>query len=168
RRARPGGGDEEVPVEDLAQGDVVHVRPGERFPVDGVVREGRSEADEQLVTGESRPVPKAAGDAVVAGALNGSGFLAVTATAVGEDATPARIGRLVARAQLAKAPVQKLVDKVTAVFVPVVVGLAALTLVGWLVAGGDWGEALGAAIAVLVIACPCALGLATPAALVAG
>ncbi|GLK76583.1 copper-translocating P-type ATPase [Methylopila jiangsuensis] len=168
RRARPDGGEEEVAVEALAEGDVVHVRPGERFPVDGVVRDGRSEADEQLVTGESRPIAKAPGDAVVAGALNGSGFLAVAATAVGEDATPARIARLVARAQLAKAPVQKLVDKVTAVFVPVVVGLSALTLVGWLLAEGDWGRALGAAIAVLVIACPCALGLATPAALVAG
>ncbi|MFD1703065.1 heavy metal translocating P-type ATPase [Methylopila henanensis] len=168
RRARTDGGEDDVAVEDIAIGDLVNVRPGERFPVDGVVREGRSEADEQLITGESRPVPKAAGDAVAAGALNGSGFLAVEATAVGEDATPARIGRLVARAQLAKAPVQRLVDRVTAVFVPVVVALAVVTFAGWMLAGAGAGVALSAAIAVLVIACPCALGLATPAALVAG
>ncbi|GBD50782.1 heavy metal translocating P-type ATPase [Methylopila sp. Yamaguchi] len=164
----PDGREEDVAVDALRAGDIVRVRPGERFPVDGLVVEGRSDADEQLVTGESKPVAKAAGDAVIAGAMNGSGSLLVEASAVGEDATPARIGRLVARAQLAKAPVQRLVDRVTAVFVPVVVGIAAATFVGWLLAGAGAGAALGHAIAVLVIACPCALGLATPAALVAG
>ncbi|HEY0292105.1 MAG TPA: heavy metal translocating P-type ATPase [Hansschlegelia sp.] len=168
RRRLAGGHEEEVSVEALGLGDVVLVRPGERVPVDGVIAEGASDVDEQLVTGESKPVKKALGDAVIAGSLNGSGFLVVEATAVGEDATPARIGRLVARAQLAKAPVQRLVDRVTAVFVPVVVAIAVATLFGWLLAGGGPGAALGHAIAVLVIACPCALGLATPAALVAG
>ena len=168
RRRGSDGREETVAVEALAVGDRVAVRPGERLPVDGRILEGASALDEALVTGESRPAPKQAGDAVVAGSLNGSGFLLVEATATGEDATPARIGRLVARAQLAKAPVQRLVDRITTVFVPVVVGLAALTFVGWLLAGAGAGTALGHAIAVLVIACPCALGLATPAALVAG
>jgi len=168
RRRTRDGAEEQVAVEALALGDVVLVRPGERVPVDGAVLEGESALDESLVTGESKPVAKAAGDPVVAGSLNGSGFLAVTATAVGEDATPARIGRLVARAQLAKAPVQRLVDRVTAIFVPAVVAIAAVTFAGWLIAGAGFGAALGHAIAVLVIACPCALGLATPAALVAG
>lgn len=167
-RRRLGEREEEVPVESLAPGDLVAVRPGERLPVDGAVVEGETNVDEQLVTGESRPVPKRAGDSVVAGSLNGSGFLVISATAIGEDATPARIGRLVARAQLAKAPVQRLVDRVTAVFVPVVVALSVLTFAGWLIADAGFGAALGHAIAVLVIACPCALGLATPAALVAG
>jgi Cu+-exporting ATPase len=167
-RRRVDGREEEVAVESLEPGDLVLVRPGERLPVDGAIVEGETEVDEQLVTGESRPVPKRAGDALVAGSLNGSGFLVVAATAVGEDATPARIGRLVARAQLAKAPVQRLVDRVTAVFVPIVVALSIITFVGWLIAGAGLGVSLGHAIAVLVIACPCALGLATPAALVAG
>ncbi|GLK67211.1 heavy metal translocating P-type ATPase [Hansschlegelia plantiphila] len=168
RRRDASGREEEAPIEALGLGDVVLVRPGERVPVDGLIAEGASDVDEQLVTGESKPVKKALGDAVIAGSLNGAGFLVVEATAVGEDATPARIGRLVARAQLAKAPVQRLVDRVTAVFVPVVVAIAIVTLVGWLLAGAGAGPALGHAIAVLVIACPCALGLATPAALVAG
>ena len=167
-RRRVADGEETVAIEALAVGDRVAVRPGERTPVDGRVIEGSSELDEALVTGESRPVSKREGDAVIAGSLNGSGFLIVEATATGEDATPARIGRLVARAQLAKAPVQRLVDRVTRVFVPVVVALAAATFAGWLIAGAGAGVALGHAIAVLVIACPCALGLATPAALVAG
>jgi Cu+-exporting ATPase len=165
---RVGGREEEVAVEALEPGDLVLVRPGERLPVDGQIVEGETEVDEQLVTGESRPVAKKTGDAVVAGSLNGAGFLVVSATAVGEDATPARIGRLVARAQLAKAPVQRLVDRVTAVFVPIVVALSVVTFFGWLIAGAGFGSSLGHAIAVLVIACPCALGLATPAALVAG
>jgi Cu+-exporting ATPase len=168
RRRTPEGREQEVPVDALALGDLVAIRPGERFPVDGIVREGRSEADERLITGESRPVVKDVGESVVAGALNGSGFLLVEASAVGEDATPARIARLVARAQLAKAPVQRLVDRVTAIFVPVVVAISVATFFGWLLAGTGVGLALGHAIAVLVIACPCALGLATPAALVAG
>ncbi|MFL1876408.1 HAD-IC family P-type ATPase, partial [Hansschlegelia beijingensis] len=132
RRRTRDGGEEQVSVEAVALGDVVLVRPGERMPVDGQVLEGESALDESLITGESKPVPKTVGDPVVAGSLNGSGFLAITATAVGEDATPARIGRLVARAQLAKAPVQRLVDRVTAVFVPVVVAIAVVTFVGWL------------------------------------
>jgi Cu+-exporting ATPase len=168
RRQTADGREEQAPVEALAVGDVVLVRPGERVPVDGRIVEGESALDEALITGESRPIAKAAGDAVTAGSLNGSGFLVIEATAVGEDATPARIGRLVARAQLAKAPVQRLVDRITEIFVPVVLAIAAATFAGWLIAGAGAGAALGHAIAVLVIACPCALGLATPAALVAG
>jgi Cu+-exporting ATPase len=162
------GREVEVALEDVAEGDRLLVRPGERFPADGSVEEGVSEVDEALITGESRPVPKQAGDGVIAGSLNGTGHLTVTARAVGEDSTLARMARLVEQAQIAKAPVQQLVDRIAAVFVPVVLGLAVLTALGWLVAGAGADAAFGAAVAVLVIACPCALGLATPAALVAG
>lgn len=169
-RARIRRGDREIDVaiEEVAGGDIVVVRPGERLPVDGTVAEGRSEVDEALITGESRPVAKNVGDAVVSGSLNGVGLLRITAGAVGEDTTLARMARLVERAQIAKAPVQQLVDRIAAVFVPVVLGLAVLTAAGWLLAGAGVDTAFGAAVAVLVIACPCALGLATPVALVAG
>ncbi|GLS75000.1 heavy metal translocating P-type ATPase [Oharaeibacter diazotrophicus] len=162
------GGLATVAVEDLAPGDRILVRPGERVAVDGVVAEGEGHVDESLVTGESVPVRKGAGDAVVGGTVNGEGALTVLVRAVGEDTTLARITRLVENAQSGKAPVQRLVDRVSAVFVPVVMALAAATFAGWLLAGGGFEAALVAAVSVLVIACPCALGLATPTALVAG
>lgn len=159
---------EVVSVDDLKRGDRILVRPGERVAIDGRIEEGASELDESLVTGESLPVAKAAGDTVTAGTINGSGALVVTVRAVGEGTTLARIARLVEQAQIAKAPVQKLVDTVSAIFVPVVVAFSIATFAGWLLAGGGTEQAFVAAVAVLVIACPCALGLATPAALVAG
>ncbi|MDW8368833.1 MAG: heavy metal translocating P-type ATPase, partial [Geminicoccaceae bacterium] len=162
------GREVEVGIEEVAVGDLVLVRPGERVPVDARIREGESELDESLVTGESLPVRRGPGDRVIAGALNGTGLLRCVAERVGEDTTLARIRELVERAQRGKAPIQRLVDRVSAVFVPVVVALALATFAGWLVAGGGLERALVAAVAVLVIACPCVLGLATPAALVAG
>ena len=162
------GVEQELHVAALRVGDLVRVRPGERLPVDGVVTDGHSAVDEALITGESLPVPKAEGDAVTGGAVNGEGLLTVRCTALGAESRLARIARFVEQAQGAKPPIQKLVDRVSAVFVPVVVGLALATLLGWGVVRGDWGAALLHAVAVLVIACPCALGLATPAALMAG
>ncbi|MCE4557292.1 heavy metal translocating P-type ATPase [Roseateles cellulosilyticus] len=162
------GAEQELPISALRMGDLVRVRPGERLPVDGVVTEGHSAVDESLITGESLPVPKAAGDAVTGGAVNGDGLLTVRCTALGAESRLARIARFVEEAQGAKPPIQRLVDRVSAVFVPAVVGIAAVTLLGWGLARGDWGAAVIHAVAVLVIACPCALGLATPAALMAG
>ena len=161
-------GERDVPVGQLAVGDLVLVRPGERVAIDGEVTAGRSHLDESLVTGESLPVSKHPGDRVIGGSLNGEGVLTVRASAVGTETTLARIIRLVESAQAAKAPVQRLVDRVSAVFVPVVLGIAVLTFLGWVVATGDVERALVDAVAVLVIACPCALGLATPTALMAG
>ncbi|WP_440468253.1 heavy metal translocating P-type ATPase [Pseudomonas sp. YH-1] len=162
------GIEEDVAIAELRLGDEVLVRPGERFPVDGEVLAGQSHADEALITGESLPVPKDIGDPVTGGAINGEGVLRVKTTALGGETVLARIIRLVEDAQAAKAPIQKLVDKVSNVFVPVVIGIALLTLVGWLIAGAGWEQALINAVAVLVIACPCALGLATPTAIMAG
>ncbi|HNM42315.1 heavy metal translocating P-type ATPase [Plasticicumulans sp.] len=162
------GVETEVPVARLQVGDVCLVRPGARIPADGRVLEGRSHADESLLTGESVPVAKAPGDAVTGGALNGEGLLRIEVGAVGAESRLARIVRLVERAQAAKAPVQRLADRVAAVFVPAVVGLAVLTVAGWLLAGAGLETALVNAVAVLVIACPCALGLATPAAILVG
>ncbi|MEQ8967088.1 MAG: heavy metal translocating P-type ATPase [Azospirillaceae bacterium] len=167
-RVERDGEEVEVAIDSVARGDVVVVRPGERLPVDGRVLEGESEVDESLITGESLPVAKAAGDAVTGGAINGAGRLRVEATAVGTDSTLSRIVALVEAAQAGKAPVQRLVDRISAVFVPVVVAIAVATFVGWLAAGGGFETALVAAVSVLVIACPCALGLATPTAIVAG
>ncbi len=161
-------GTEVVPVSALRLGDLVLVKPGERVAVDGVIRQGASEMDESLITGESLPVLRSSGDAITAGTINGSGALTVEATALGEDTTLSRIIRLVENAQTGKAPVQRLVDKVSAIFVPTVVGLAVLTFAVWLAVDGNFEHALIAAVSVLVIACPCALGLATPTALVAG
>jgi Cu+-exporting ATPase len=158
----------EVAVEAVRVGDRLVVRPGERVPVDGAVLEGRSHADESLVTGESLPVAKAAGDAVIGGSVNAEGPLVVRATAVGAETTLARIIRLVESAQAKKAPIQRLVDRVSAVFVPVVVGIALVTVLGWGLATQDWAQAILNAVAVLVIACPCALGLATPTAIMVG
>ncbi|HRW60145.1 MAG TPA: heavy metal translocating P-type ATPase [Defluviicoccus sp.] len=158
----------QVPIGLVRAGDVVMVRPGERVPVDGVIEEGASELDEALITGESMAVARGPGEPVIGGAINGTGRLRVRATAVGASSTLARIVRLVENAQSGKAPIQRLVDRVTRVFVPVVVLAAAATLAGWLLAGAGIERGLIAAVAVLVVACPCALGLATPMALVAG
>jgi P-type Cu+ transporter len=162
------GREEIVGVEMLARGDRVLVRPGERVPADGLIDSGESHLDESLVTGESVPVVRAAGDSVITGAINGEGALVIAVTAAGEDTTLARITRLVENAQSGKAPVQKLVDRVSAIFVPVVVAVSIVTLSTWLLIGGGLEAAIVAAVSVLVIACPCALGLATPTALVAG
>ncbi|HVL72215.1 MAG TPA: heavy metal translocating P-type ATPase [Beijerinckiaceae bacterium] len=167
-RIRRDGAEVEVPIGQVRRGDVAVVRPGERVPVDGLVREGASEIDESMVTGESLPVHREPGDRVVGGSVNGSGLLAVEATAVGRDTTLARIVRLVEGAQASKAPIQKLVDRVSAVFVPVVVALAILTFLAWWWAAGSAAAAVITAVTVLVIACPCALGLATPTAIMAG
>ncbi|MCY1172785.1 putative copper-transporting ATPase PacS [compost metagenome] len=144
------------------------VKPGERFPVDGEVIEGQSHADEALISGESLPVPKQPGDKVTGGAINGEGRLLVRTQALGAETVLARIIRLVEDAQAAKAPIQKLVDKVSQVFVPTVLLIALATLIGWWLYGAPMETALINAVAVLVIACPCALGLATPTAIMAG
>ena len=168
-RVRHGNGHEaEVPVASVRVGDHVVVLPGERFPVDGEVLEGRSHADESLVSGESLPVAKDLGDRVTGGAVNAEGRLVVRTTAVGAESALARIIRLVEDAQAKKAPIQRIVDRVSAVFVPVVIVIALATLLGWGFATGDWTQATLNAVAVLVIACPCALGLATPTAIMAG
>ncbi len=157
-----------VPIDRLARGDRFVVRPGEAVATDGEVEEGRSAVDEALLTGESVPVEKAPGDAVVGATVNAGGRLVVRATRVGADTQLARIARLVSEAQDGKAPVQRLADRVSSVFVPVVFALSLLTLAGWLVLGDSTAAAFSAAVAVLVVACPCALGLATPTALLAG
>ena len=165
------GVEHSVALAELRVGDAVVVRPGERVPVDGVLTEGRSHFDESLLTGESLPVAREARDAserVTGGAINGEGRVVLRTTAVGAETTLARIVRMVESAQAKKAPIQQTVDRVSAVFVPVVVVVAVLTLLGWGLARGDWPTALVHAVSVLVIACPCALGLATPATLMVG
>ena len=170
QRARVERGREEIeiPANAVAVGDVVIVRPGERLAVDGTVIGGHSEVDESLLTGESLPVSKAPGDKVTGGAINGGGLLRIETTAVGEDSTLSRIIALVEGAQAKKAPVQHLVDRVAGVFVPVVAGVALATFLGWWLLAGSFAAGLIAAVSVLVIACPCALGLATPTALMVG
>jgi Cu+-exporting ATPase len=168
RIRRADGSEAEVPVAEVRAGAVVVIRPGERIPVDGEVVGGQSEVDEALITGESLPVAKAAGARVTGGAINGTGLLEVRATAVGEDSTLARIIRLVENAQSGKAPVQRLVDRISAIFVPVVVAIATLTFAATYALGGGFEPAFVAAVSVLVIACPCALGLATPTAIMTG
>ncbi len=165
---RRDGADQSVPIAQVKVGDLIVVRPGERIPVDGLVLEGASQVDESLITGESLPVARHEGDAVTGGAVNGEGLLIVNTTAVGAESTLARIVRMVESAQAKKAPIQRLVDKVSAVFVPVVIGIALLTLLGWGLGTGQWQQGILNAVAVLVIACPCALGLATPTAIMAG
>lgn len=162
------GQEADVTISELSVGDCVVVKPGERFPVDGKVLEGQSHADEALISGESLPVPKEPGDKVTGGAINGEGRLLISTQALGAETVLARIIRLVEDAQSAKAPIQKLVDKVSQVFVPVVLLIAVATLAGWLMAGASLEAALINAVTVLVIACPCALGLATPTAIMAG
>ncbi|MBT9492505.1 MAG: heavy metal translocating P-type ATPase, partial [Paucibacter sp.] len=158
----------ELPIEQVVVGDRVLVRPGERLAVDGEVLEGSSHVDESLITGESLPVEKTVGSRVTGGSINAEGVLTVKTLAVGAETTLARVIRMVENAQAAKAPIQRIVDRVSAVFVPVVLVIALLTLIGWIVATGNWEQALINAVAVLVIACPCALGLATPTAIMAG
>ncbi|MCE3264048.1 MAG: metal transporter ATPase [Pseudoduganella sp.] len=168
RVRREGESDADLPIEQVRVGDIVVVRAGERVAVDGEVVDGASHVDESLITGESLPVAKHVGDRLTGGAINGEGLLLVRTSAIGAETTLARIIRLVEDAQAAKAPVQKLVDQVAAVFVPVVLLIAALTLAGWWLATGNAEQALINAVVVMVIACPCALGLATPAAIMAG
>jgi Cu+-exporting ATPase len=167
-RVRRGGRDVDVAINEVSVGDIIVIRPGERIAADGEITEGASHVDEALITGESLPVARHAGGRVTGGAINGEGLLLVRVSAVGAESTLARIIRLVEDAQAAKAPVQHLVDRVSAVFVPVVLVLALLTFGGWWLFGGDAQQAIINAVAVLVIACPCALGLATPAAIMAG
>lgn len=167
-RVLRGGGEVELPVESVHVGDRVAVRPGERIPVDGEIVEGRTHLDESLITGESLPVPRGPGERVTGGAVNGEGRIVLRTLAVGAETALARIIRLVEDAQAKKAPIQRVVDRVSAVFVPIVVAIAALTLLGWGLSTGDWNAAILNAVAVLVIACPCALGLATPTAIMAG
>ncbi len=158
----------DVPLSEVLVGDRLAVLSGERIPADGQVVEGQSEVDESMLTGEPLPVTKALGDAVTGGSVNGDGRLVIEVKTVGAESVLARIIRLVEDAQAAKAPIQRLVDKVAAVFVPVVIGIALLTLIGWLATGAGIETALIHAVAVMVIACPCALGLATPVAVMAG
>lgn len=162
------GVETDVPVEQIRLGDMFVVRPGQRVPVDGVVREGNSTVDESMLTGESIPVERKPGDHVVGGSINQNGVIHAEATAVGDETVLRRMARMVEDAQGSKAPIQKLVDEVAAVFVPVVIGLALLTFLAWGVFGGNWQDGMVAAVAVLVIACPCALGLATPTAIMVG
>jgi P-type Cu+ transporter len=168
------GVEHELPAEDVLVGDLVVVRPGEKFPVDGVVVEGRSSADESMLTGESLPVEKYPGQPVAGATLNRQGLIKFEATRVGKETALAQIVRLVQEAQGSKAPVQRLADRVSAVFVPAVIGIAALTFTGWLFFSGNlpfnflFQRAMLNAVAVLVIACPCALGLATPTAVMVG
>ena len=158
----------QVPVEDLMPDDLFLVRPGEKIATDGVVVEGTSAVDASLLTGESVPVEVHPGDTVTGATVNTSGSLTVRATRVGTETTLAKMGELVASAQETKAPIARLADRVSAVFVPVILTIAALTLVGWWLISGDGAAAFNAAVSVLVVACPCALGLATPTALLAG
>ncbi len=162
------GVERDVPIEEVRVGDLVRVRPGEKVAVDGEVTEGRSALDESMLTGESLPVDKGRGDAVIGATLNTSGSFVFRATKVGRDTALAQIVRLVEEAQGSKAPMQRLADTIAGYFVPVVLGIAALTFVGWLLLGGSLTMALTATIAVLIIACPCALGLATPTAIMVG
>ncbi|GAB2891473.1 copper-translocating P-type ATPase CopA1 [Uliginosibacterium flavum] len=167
-RVRSADGEKEIPIGQLRVNDIVIVRPGERIAADGVLIEGESHIDEALITGESLPVAKSPGAVLIGGSVNGEGLIALRTTAVGAQTALARIIELVENAQAKKAPIQHLVDQVAAVFVPVVLVIALATLLGWGFAAGDWQQAILNAVAVLVIACPCALGLATPTAIMAG
>jgi len=170
RRLLPDGSDEEVSLEAIAVGDHLRIRPGEKVPVDGAVADGRSSLDESMVTGESMPVTKTRGDTVIGGTLNQTGALVISATRVGRDTMLARIVQMVAEAQRSRAPIQRMADRVSGWFVPVVIAVAILAFAGW----GIWGPeprlayGLVAAVAVLIIACPCALGLATPMSIMVG
>ena len=157
-----------IPVSQVVRGDIFAVRPGENIPVDGVIREGRSAVDESALTGESIPVDKAPGDTVSAATVNRSGFIKCEAVRVGEDTALSQIIRMVSDAAATKAPIAKVADRVSGVFVPVVIGIAALTMIIWMIAGQSAGYALARGISVLVISCPCALGLATPVAIMVG
>ncbi len=164
----PEGEERRVPVEELRVGDLFVVRPGEKIATDGVIESGQSSVDTSLLTGESVPVEVGPGDEAIGATVNISGRLVVRATHIGADTAVAQIGRLVTEAQAGKAPVQRLADRVSAIFVPIVIGIAVATLGFWLGTGADPAYAFAAAVAVLIIACPCALGLATPTALLVG
>ncbi len=170
RRIGPDGGEEDIPLDAVAVGDLLRVRPGEKVPVDGMVRDGRSAIDESMVTGESMPVTRVAGDAVIGGTMNRSGALVIRAEKVGRETMLARIVQLVAEAQRSRAPIQRLADRVAGWFVPAVVGVALLAFVAWSLWGPEprFAHGLLAAVAVLIIACPCALGLATPMSIMVG
>jgi heavy metal translocating P-type ATPase len=168
RVRRRGGGVAEVPVAELRPGDLVEVRPGERLPADGAVAEGESHVDESMVTGEPMPVRKGAGAPVVGGTVNGTGALAVRVSRVGADTVLAGIVRMVEGAQASKLPIQAVVDRVTRWFVPAILALALLTVAAWLLFGPDPALALVNGVAVLIIACPCAMGLATPVSILVG
>ncbi len=161
-------GEVDVPIAEILVHDTIVVKPGERIPVDGMVHEGTTQVDESMLTGEPLPVSKSIGDSLTAGSINGEGRIVLRVSAVGADTVLSKIIQLVEDAQAAKAPIQRLVDRVSAVFVPVVLVLAFATLLGWWFTGHAFEEALIHAVAVLVIACPCALGLATPTAIMAG
>ncbi len=158
----------EIPVEDVKKGDIFIVRPGEQISVDGVIIEGHTAVDESALTGESIPVDKSAGDRVSGGTINQSGFIKCEALRVGEDTTLSQIIKMVSDAAATKAPIAKIADKVSGVFVPVVIAIATVAIIGWLIAGESFGYALARGISVLVISCPCALGLATPVAIMVG
>ncbi|MCY8467180.1 copper-exporting P-type ATPase CopA [Bacillus atrophaeus] len=164
------GQEQVIPIEDVMTGDLVYVKPGERIPVDGEVTEGRSAVDESMITGESIPVDKSPGDSVTGATMNANGFLKIKAVNVGKDTALSQIIRVVEEAQGSKAPIQRLADQISGIFVPIVLGIAVITFLIWYfwAAPGDVGEAISKLIAVLVIACPCALGLATPTSIMAG
>ncbi|MBS4223091.1 heavy metal translocating P-type ATPase [Lederbergia citrea] len=164
------GEEKEIPLEEVIAGDILLVKPGEKVPVDGVIMEGRSAFDESMITGESVPVDKSEGDTVIGATINKNGFIKMEATKVGKDTALAQIIKVVEEAQGSKAPIQRMADMISGIFVPIVVGIAIITFFIWFVwvAPGDFAEALEKLIAVLVIACPCALGLATPTSIMAG
>jgi len=170
RRVREDGTEEEITLDQVEIGDMLRVRPGEKVPVDGLVEDGKSAVDESLVTGESMPVTKNVGDSAIGGTLNQTGALLVRANAVGRDTMLARIVNMVAEAQRSRAPIQRTVDRVSAIFVPAVIGVAVLAFIIWALLGPDpkLAHALVVAVSVLIIACPCALGLATPMSIMVG
>jgi Cu+-exporting ATPase len=170
KKARVLRGKEEVeiPISEVKLGDILVIRPGEKIPTDGVIIKGQSAVDESMITGESMPVEKKIKDTVIGATINQDGILYIRATKIGSDTFLAHIISLVEEAQGTKIPIQKAADKVTNVFVPAILVLTVLTFIGWVALSGDWSRALGAAISVLVIACPCALGLAVPIALTVG
>jgi len=167
-RVLRGGAEVSVPIDEIVPGDLLRVRPGEKIPTDGVVREGETSIDESMLTGEPVPVDKLAGDEVFGATMNASGSVVIEATRVGSDTALAQITRLVEDAQTQRAPIEHLADRVAGVFVPVVIAIAMLTLFGWLAGGHSFESSLIATVAVLIIACPCAMGLATPAAVMVG
>lgn len=165
---RRGAQEVEIPIEDVMVGDMLVVRPGEKIPTDGLIVEGESAVDESMITGESLPIPRGVGNHVIGATVNAHGLLVVEATAVGDETQLAQMARLVEEAQTGKAPVQALADKVSSIFVPTVLVIALITFVTWLALGFPLVKAVTASVAVLIIACPCALGLATPTALLVG
>ena len=164
----PDGNETEVPIDEIGIGDIVAVRPGESIPVDGVIEEGSTAVNESALTGESIPVDKEEGDSVSQATMNQSGYIRVRASRVGEDTTLSQIIKTVSDAAATKAPIARIADKVAGIFVPVVIGIALIAFAGWMLAGKEFGFAIARAISVLVISCPCALGLATPVAIMVG